>query len=79
MMVLSKKGNLYKDALETCLQLGDYGLAQELFTFFVDKVIDDYLSYHYLSRALVSVNNSYLILHLFLPLVLKNYYCWSFF
>lgn len=63
-VALSKKDNLYKDAMETSSQSGDRDLAEELLTFFVDKVIDDYLKYHHLSRALVlSVNNSCLILH----------------
>lgn len=37
-VALSKKDNLYKDAMETCSQSGDRDLAEELLTFFVDKV-----------------------------------------
>lgn len=37
-VALSKKDNLYKDAMETCSQSGDRELAEELLTFFVDKV-----------------------------------------
>jgi clathrin heavy chain len=36
-VALSKKDNLYKDAMETCSQSGDRDLAEELLTFFVDK------------------------------------------
>lgn len=43
-MALSKKDNLYKDAMETCSQSGDRELAEELLTFFVDKVSTDFLS-----------------------------------
>lgn len=37
-VALSKKDNLYKDAMETASQSGDRDLAEELLTFFVDKV-----------------------------------------
>lgn len=40
-VALSKKDNLYKDAMETCSQSGDRELAEELLTFFVDKVRAD--------------------------------------
>jgi clathrin heavy chain len=36
-VALSKKDNLYKDAMETASQSGDRDLAEELLTFFVDK------------------------------------------
>jgi clathrin heavy chain len=36
-VALSKKDNLYKDAMETCSQSGNRDLAEELLTFFVDK------------------------------------------
>ena len=37
-MALSKKDNLYKDAMETCSQSGDRDLAEELLSFFVEQV-----------------------------------------
>jgi hypothetical protein len=50
-VALSKKDNLYKDAMETCSQSGNRDLAEELLTFFVDKVTDHLPLYLYLSRA----------------------------
>ena len=44
-VTLSKKDNLYKDAMETCSQSGDRELAEELLTFFVDKVKICYFSF----------------------------------
>lgn len=44
-VALSKKDNLYKDAMETCSQSGDRDLAEELLTFFVDKVTYYHPSY----------------------------------
>lgn len=38
-MALSKKDNLYKDAMETCSQSGDRDLAEELLNFFVEQVL----------------------------------------
>lgn len=49
-MALSKKDNLYKDAMETCSQSGDRELAEELLTFFVDKVTYCDISHLVLSR-----------------------------
>ena len=37
-VALSKKDNLYKDAMETCSQSGDRDLAEELLSFFVEQV-----------------------------------------
>ena len=52
-VALSKKDNLYKDAMETCSQSGDRDLAEELLTFFVDKVTSHFPSYLYLPRVSV--------------------------
>jgi len=35
---LSKKDNLYKDAMETASQSGDRELAEELLVYFIDQV-----------------------------------------
>lgn len=37
-VALSKKDNLYKDAMETTSQSGDRDLAEELLSFFVEQV-----------------------------------------
>lgn len=37
-VALSKKDNLYKDAMETVSQSGDRDLAEELLAYFVDQV-----------------------------------------
>ena len=42
-MALSKKDNLYKDAMETCSQSGDRDLAEELLSFFVEKVLSIFI------------------------------------
>jgi len=37
-IALSKKDNLYKDAMETASQSGDRELAEELLVYFIDQV-----------------------------------------
>lgn len=37
-IALSKKDNLYKDAMETCSQSGDRELAEELLAYFIEQV-----------------------------------------
>lgn len=37
-IALSKKDNLYKDAMETASQSGDRELAEELLVYFIEKV-----------------------------------------
>lgn len=37
-VALSKKDNLYRDAMETCSQSGDQGLSEELLIYFVEQV-----------------------------------------
>lgn len=37
-VALSKKDNLYRDAMETCSQSGDRGLSEELLIYFVEQV-----------------------------------------
>jgi clathrin heavy chain len=62
-VALSKKDNLYKDAMETCSQSGDRELAEELLTFFVDKVTSCDISDLVLSRIpLVGHVKIYLVL-----------------
>lgn len=69
-VALSKKDNLYKDAMETCSQSGDRDLAEELLTFFVDKVIEPHLSYHSLVQGFrMSNETSCLMLYISLHLV----------
>lgn len=51
-VALSKKDNLYKDAMETCSQSEDRELAEELLTFFVDKVTCCDIYHLVLSRML---------------------------
>lgn len=38
-IALSKKDNLYKDAMETASQSGDRELAEELLVYFIEKVL----------------------------------------
>lgn len=37
-IALSKKDNLYKDAMETCSQSGDRELSEELLVYFIEQV-----------------------------------------
>ena len=37
-IALSKKDNLYKDAMETCSQSGERELSEELLVYFIDQV-----------------------------------------
>lgn len=39
-IALSKKDNLYKDAMETCSQSGDRELSEELLVYFIEQVTD---------------------------------------
>lgn len=39
-IALSKKDNLYKDAMETASQSGDRELAEELLVYFIDQVLE---------------------------------------
>ncbi|KAI0519269.1 hypothetical protein KFK09_006711 [Dendrobium nobile] len=41
-IALSKKDNLYKDAMETCSQSGDRELSEELLVYFIEKFIREY-------------------------------------
>lgn len=38
-IALSKKDNLYKDAMETCSQSGDRELSEELLVYFIEQVL----------------------------------------
>lgn len=44
-IALSKKDNLYKDAMETASQSGDRELAEELLVYFIEQVSLDLLEY----------------------------------
>jgi clathrin heavy chain len=44
-IALSKKDNLYKDAMETASQSGDRELAEELLVYFIEKVSTAVLEY----------------------------------
>ena len=44
-IALSKKDNLYKDAMETASQSGDRELAEELLVYFIEKVSTAVLDY----------------------------------
>lgn len=37
-IALSKKDNLYKDAMQTCLQSGDRELSEDLLVYFIEQV-----------------------------------------
>lgn len=50
-IALSKKDNLYKDAMETASQSGDRELAEELLVYFIEKV-PDLTAYHFLVRCI---------------------------
>ncbi|RZC90703.1 hypothetical protein C5167_028536 [Papaver somniferum] len=41
-IALSKKDNLYKDAMETCSQSGDRELSEELLVYFIEQFIREY-------------------------------------
>jgi len=46
-IALSKKDNLYKDAMETCSQSGDRELSEELLVYFIEQVRVLLLLYYY--------------------------------
>lgn len=41
-IALSKKDNLYKDAMETASQSGERELAEELLVYFIDQVLNQF-------------------------------------
>jgi len=49
-ITLSKKDNLYKDAMETASQSGERELAEELLVYFIDQVLNS------ISNCLFSCN-----------------------
>lgn len=72
-IALSKKDNMYKDAMETCSQSGDRELSEELLIYFIEQV--QYLqislptlSYHVLYCETSSVDYYYE----YCVLILKN-------
>lgn len=56
-IALSKKDNLYKDAMETASQSGDRELAEELLVYFIEQVQLIILSARFMFLPLNSVNN----------------------
>lgn len=48
-IALSKKDNMYKDAMETCSQSGDRELSEELLVYFIEQV-------HYLQISLPTLS-----------------------
>jgi len=46
-IALSKKDNLYKDAMETASQSGERELAEELLVYFIDQVLNSVSNFIY--------------------------------